>query len=108
MAGNLEFKWLDMDDQLHHTEVVVADDEEDHVAEAEIEDALVLDLAVDQGAEIEIAGVHIVEVAAAHVPTVRARVESPVLAASLQIGKKTVAPNQGTEVIEPYTSTTVN
>ena len=28
MVGNLEFKWLDMDDQLHHIEVVVADDEE--------------------------------------------------------------------------------
>lgn len=67
----------------------------DHVVEAGIEDARVLDLAVDQGAEIEIAGVHIVEAAAAHVLIVRARAESPVLAASLQIGKKTVAPNQG-------------
>lgn len=67
----------------------------DHAVEAGIEDARVLDPAVDQGAEIEIAGVHIVEAAAARVPTVRARVESLVLAASLQIGKKTVAPNQG-------------
>lgn len=124
----------------------------DHVVEAGIEDARVLDHAVDQGAEIEIAGAHIVEAAAVRVLTVRAHVENPVLAASLQIGKKTVAPNQGkfydnrwnliypyhytfalrnsvimlvvssiiyihitwfffhvgTEVIEPYTSTTVN
>lgn len=67
----------------------------DHVVEAGIEDARVQDPAVDQGAEIEIAGVHTVEAAAAHVPTARARVGSLVLAASLQIGKKTVAPNQG-------------
>lgn len=28
MVGNLEFKWHDMDDQLHHTEVVAVVDEE--------------------------------------------------------------------------------
>ncbi|CAD1478519.1 unnamed protein product, partial [Heterotrigona itama] len=65
-----------------------------HVAEAGIEDAHVLDRVVDQGAAIETVGVRIAVVVVARVPIVRARAESPVLAASLQIGKKTVAPNQ--------------
>lgn len=108
MVGNFEFKWRGMDDLLLHTEVVVAVGEEDHVVEAGIEDVHVLDRVVDQGAAIEIVGVRIAVVVVALVPIVRARAESPVLAANLQIGKKTVAPNQGTEVIEPYTSTTVN
>lgn len=67
----------------------------DHVAEAGIEDAHVLDRVVDQGVAIEIVGVRIAVVVVARVPIVRARAESPVLAANLQIGKKTVAPNQG-------------
>ncbi|OAD53372.1 Serine/arginine-rich splicing factor 2 [Eufriesea mexicana] len=40
-----------------------------HVVGAEIEDAHAPDRVVDQGAAIEIVGVHIVAVAAAHVPT---------------------------------------
>lgn len=107
MVGNLEFKWHDMDDQLHHIEVVVVVDEEDHVAGAEIEDAHVLDHVVDQEVVIEIVGVHTVAVVAVRVLTVKARVESLALVASLQIDKKIVVPNQGTEV-EPYTSTTMN
>ncbi|XP_017762875.1 PREDICTED: uncharacterized protein LOC108552729 isoform X2 [Eufriesea mexicana] len=102
MVGNFGSKWHDMDDQHLHIEVVIADDEQDHVVGAEIEDAHAPDRVVDQGAAIEIVGVHIVAVAAAHVPTVRARVENPVLAANLQIDKKIVVPNQGTEVTEPY------
>lgn len=82
-------------------------DEEDHVAGAEIEDAHVLDHVVDQEVVIEIVGVHTVAVVAVRVLTVKARVESLALVASLQIDKKIVVPNQGTEV-EPYTSTTMN
>lgn len=108
MVGNLGYKWRDMDGQLLHIVAAEADDEEDHGVEAEIGDARAPDRVVDRGAAIEIVGDHTAVVAAARVPIVRARVENPVLAASLQIDKKTVVPNQGTEVIEPYASTTVN
>ncbi|CAK9802190.1 hypothetical protein ANTPLA_LOCUS3115 [Anthophora plagiata] len=97
-----------MDGQHPHTVVAAVVGVEGHAVGAEIEDAHALDRVVDQGAAIEIVGDHTVVVAAAHAPTVRARVENLALAASLRIGKKIVVLNRGTEVIEPCASTTMN
>lgn len=108
MEGSSEFKWHVMDDQHLHIVAVVVAVEEDHAAEAGIEDAPVLDRVVDQEAETGIVGDHTAVVAAARVPIVRVLVENPVPAASLRIGRRIVVPNRGTEVIEPYASTTVN
>lgn len=97
-----------MDGQHHHIVAVAVAVVEDHAAEAGIEDVPALDHVVDQEAEIEIVGDHTAVVAAAHVPIVRVPVENLVPAASLRTDRRTVVPNRGTEVIEPYASTTVN
>lgn len=64
-------------------------------AEAEIEDVLGLDPAVDRVAAIEIADALIAVVAAALVPIARALAANHILAASLKTGKKIAVPNQG-------------
>lgn len=94
MVGNFEFKWHDMAVQRHPIEVVEAADVEDHVAVAEIADALVQDHAVDRAVAIEIAGVLTAAVAAVPALTVKAHVENLALAASLKRDKKIVVPNQ--------------
>jgi len=101
MAGSSEFKWHATAGRLLHIEAAAAVVAGDHAAEAGIEDAPAPGRAAGPGAETGIAGGPTAAAVAARVPIVRARAGSLALAASLRTGKKTVVPNQGTEVIEP-------
>lgn len=100
MAGNYGFKWRDMDVQhllIEAAEVVVV---EDHAVEAEIVDVLDLDLAADRAAVTEIAGALTAAVAVALAPIVKAPAENHARVASPRTGRRTVVPNQGTELVE--------
>lgn len=99
-AGNSESKWHAMDVQrlrIVAVEVVVV---EDHAVEVETAGVRDLDLVVGRAAATEIAGAPTAVAVVAPVRTARARAANHARVASLRTGKKTVALNQGTELIE--------
>lgn len=100
MAGNCGFKWRDMDVQhllIEAAEVVVV---EDHAVGAEIVGVPDPDPAADRAAVTGIADALTAAVAAVLALIAKALVESHARAASPRTGKRTVVPNQGTELVE--------